>query len=134
MIKTYLGILLAVTTVLIMTGMQASASSDSGQAENANDHGSTGNWQTVLMADGKECEGMVFESAEEAEAAALEMGCSGYHEHHKDDGTVLYMPCALEGVDDIEDIKTLLLGELANGEITQEQLDEKLTWLEAKIR
>ena len=69
MIKTYFGILLAVTTVLIMTGMQASASSDSGQAENANDHGSTGNWQTVLMADGNECEGMVFESAEEAEAA-----------------------------------------------------------------
>ena len=134
MIKTYLGILLAVTTILIMTGMQASASSEPGQAEDANDNGSTGNWQTVLMADGNECEGMVFESAEEAEAAALEMGCSGYHEHHKDDGTVLYMPCALEDVDDIEDIKTLLLGELANGEITQEQLDEKLTWLEAKIR
>ena len=130
--KACLGILLAVTTVLIMTGMQAAASSDSGHTENANNHGSTGNWQTVLMADGKECEGMVFESAEEAQAAALEMGCSGYHEHHKDDGTVLYMPCALNV--DIEDVKTHLLDELANGEITQEQFDEKLTWLESNLQ
>ena len=116
-----------------MTGMQSVASSDTGRAENANNHGSTGNWQTVLMADGEECEGMVFDTAEAAEAAASEMGCSGYHEHHKDDGTVLYMPCSLEDFD-IEDVKTELLDALANGEITQEEFDEKLAWLEAKAR
>tara|TARA_B100001971_G_scaffold164831_1_gene155375 strand:+ start:223 stop:483 length:261 start_codon:yes stop_codon:yes gene_type:complete len=85
------------------------------------------------MADGRECEGMVFESAEAAKQEALKIGCSGYHEHHKDDGTVVYMPCALEDVD-IEDVKTELLDALTRGEITQEQVDEKLAWVEAKIR
>ena len=131
-ISVSLGILIVVTIALITTGMQAAASSDSGQAGNATNHDSTGNWQTVLMADGKECEGMVFESAEEAQAAALEMGCSGYHEHHKDDGTVLYMPCALNV--DIEDVKIELLDALTRGEITQKQFDDKLAWIEAKIR
>ena len=56
---------------------------------------SAGNWKTVLMKDGAECEGLVFESAEDAEEAALKMGCSGYHEHRIEDGTVLYMPCAI---------------------------------------
>ena len=93
-IRVYLGILLLVTIALITTAMQAAAPSDSGQAGNATNQDSTGNWQTVLMADGKECEGMVFESAEAAEQETLKMGCSGYHEHHKDDGTVVYMPCA----------------------------------------
>jgi len=132
-IRAYLGILIVVTIALVTTGMQASASSDSGQAGNATNHDSTGNWQTVLMADGKECEGMVFKSADAAKQEALKMGCSGYHEHHKDDGTVVYMPCALEDVD-IKDVKTELLDALARGEITQEQFDGKLAWLEARVR
>ena len=51
--------------------------------------------RTVLAEHGAECEGLVFESAEDAEEAALKMGCSGYHEHSTEDGTVLYMPCAI---------------------------------------
>ena len=58
-------------------------------------HASAGNWKTVLTKDGAECEGLVFESAEDAEEAALKMGCSGYHEHSIEDGTVLYMPCVI---------------------------------------
>ena len=96
--RVYLGILIVVTIALITTGMQAAASSDSGQAGNATNHDSTGNWQTVLMGNGKECEGLVFESVEDAKEAALQIGCSGYHEHHQEDGTVLYMPCAIDGV------------------------------------
>ena len=126
-IGVFLGILIVVTTALVTTGMQVSASSDSGQYD------STGSWQTVLLADGEECEGMVFESAEAAEQEALKIGCSGYHEHHQDDGTVIYMPCALEDVD-IEDVNAKLMDALARGEITQEQVDEKLAWLEAKVR
>ena len=42
------------------------------------------------------------------------------------------MPCALEDVD-IEDVKTELLNALTRGEITQEQVDEKLAWIEAKV-
>ena len=132
-IRVYLGILVAVAIALITTGVQAAASSDFEQAGNATNHDSTGNWQTVLMADGKECEGMVFESPEAAKQEASKIGCSGYHEHPKDDGTVVYMPCALEDVD-IEDVKTELLDALTRGEITQEQVDEKLAWIEAKVR
>ena len=132
-IRVYLGILIVGTIALITTGMQAAASSDSGQPGNATNHDSTGNWQTVLMADGKECEGMVFESPEAAKQEASKIGCSGYHEHPKDDGTVVYMPCALEDVD-IEDVKTELLDALTRGEITQEQFDQKLAWVEAKVR
>ena len=57
---------------------------------------SAGNWKTVLAKDGAECEGFVFESAKDAEEAALKRGCSGYHEHSIEDGTVLYMPCAID--------------------------------------
>ena len=99
--RTYLGALIGITVVLFMAGMQATpligseSASDSGQAENATKHDSTGNWQTVLMGNGEKCEGLVFESVEGAEEAALKIGCSGYHEHHQEDGTVLYMPCAI---------------------------------------
>ena len=61
--RVYLGVLIVVTIALITTAMQAAAPSDSGQAGNATNQDATGNWQTVLMADGKECEGMVFESS-----------------------------------------------------------------------
>ena len=124
---------MVVTIALITTGMQAPTSSHSGEAGNTANHDSTGNWQTVLMADGRECEGMVFESADAAKQEALKIGCSGYHEHDKDDGTVIYMPCDLEDVD-IEDVKTELLDALTRGEITQEQVDEKLAWIEAKVQ
>jgi len=132
-IRVYLDILMLATIALVTTGMQAATYSDAVQVGNSTKHDSTGNWQTVLMADGKECEGMVFESPEAAKQEALKIGCSGYHEHHKDDGNVVYMPCALEDVD-VEDVKTKLLDALTRSEITQEQIDEKLAWLEAKVR
>jgi len=134
--RAYLGALIAITTILVMTGMQAAASTGSGstgdadQAENVTHHDSTGDWQTILMKDGKECEGLVFQSAEDAKQEALKIGCSGYHEHQKEDGTILYMPCGLENVD-VEGIKIELLDALTRGDITQEQFDEKLAWFEA---
>ena len=134
-IRVYLGILIVVTIALITTGMQAAASSDSGQAENATKHDSTGNWQTVLIGNGEKCEGLVFESVEGAEEAALKIGCSGYHDHHQEDGTVLYMPCDWKRTDaalNVEAIKAEIQDALVRGEITQEQADEKLAWLEAK--
>ena len=124
-----------------MAGMQATpligseSASDSGQAGNATNHDSTGNWQTVLMGNGEKCEGLVFESVEGAEEAALKIGCSGYHEHHQEDGTVLYMPCDWKRTDaalNVEAIKAEIQDALVRGEITQEQADEKLAWLEAK--
>ena len=136
-IRVYLGILIMVTIALITTGMQAAASSDSGQAGNATNHDSTGNWQTVLLGNGETCEGLVFESVEDAKEAALKIGCSGYHEHHQEDGTVLYMPCAAKLTDaalNVEAINAEIQDALARGEITQEQADEKLAWLEAKDR
>mgnify|MGYP000856849712 CR=1 FL=1 len=70
-------VLLAMVTIALLTaGLQVAASGDSSQAENATDHDSTGTWQTVLMADGKECKGMVFESAEAAQQEALKIGCN----------------------------------------------------------
>ena len=151
-VRTYLGALVAITTGLFITGMYAatpssidtanesgdlehSVESHAGEANIATQHDSDDNWQTVLMRDGTECEGLVFESAEDAEEAALKMGCSGYHEHHQEDGTVLYMPCESKLTDallDVEGIKAEILSALASGEITQEQFDEKLDWLQAK--
>ena len=141
--RAYLGTLIGLTAVLFVAGMQATplmgsdSGSDSGQAENATEHDSTGNWQTVLMENGEECEGLVFESAEGAEEAALTIGCSGYHEHHQEDGTVVYMPCdptLTNTALDVEAIDAEIQDALARGEITQEQADEKLAWLEAKDR
>ena len=111
----YLASLIGITTVLVifvMTSTQVAASigldsgSESNQVGQATAHDSKGNWQKVLLGDEKKCKGLVFESLEDAEAAAIEQGCSGYHEHPKDDGTVVYMPCALEDVD-IEDVKVV---------------------------
>ena len=141
MTRVYLGVLIGITTVLVMTSALATAAmgpdsgSDTGQAGDVTNHGSTGNWQTVLLGNGETCEGLVFESVEGAEEAALKMGCSGYHEHHQKDGTVLYMPCAAKLTDaalNVEAIKAEIQDALVRGEITQEQADEKLAWLEAK--
>jgi hypothetical protein len=139
--RMYLGALLGITVVLFVAGMQATplmgseSASDSGQVENATNHDSTGNWQTVLMGNGEKCEGLVFESVEGAEEAALKIGCSGYHEHHQEDGTVLYMPCDRKLTDaalTVEAIEAKIQDALVRGEITQEQADEKLAWLQAK--
>ena len=35
-----------------------------------------------------------FDTPEEAEARALEIGCEGHHVHEMDDGRTLYMPCS----------------------------------------
>ena len=141
--RTYLGTLIGLTAVLFVAGMQATplmgadSDIDSGQAENATEHNSTGNWQTVAMENGEECEGLVFESAEGAEEAALTIGCAGYHVHHKEDGTIVYMPCDVSAADailNVEAIQAEIEDALVQGEITQEQADEKLAWLEAKIQ
>jgi len=128
----YLGALIAITTVLFTAGIQATtstvsdSSSDSDQAENAAKHHSTSTWQTVLMENGKECEGLVLKSVEDAKQEALKIGCNGYHEHHKEDGTVLYMPCNDNAaIFDAKGVKAETLGALAKGEITQEQANKK---------
>jgi hypothetical protein len=140
--RTYLGALIGVTLVLLMAGMQASPlmGSDSvrdvGQAGNASKPDSTDNWKTVLMGNGEKCEGLVFESIEGAEEAAFKIGCSGYHEHHQEDETVLYMPCDLKLKDaafNVEAIQVKVQDALVSGDITQEQADEKLIWLAAKV-
>ena len=139
--KTYLGTLIGLTAVLFVAGMQATplmgadSDSDSGQVENSTEHASTGKWQTIDTGDGGGCEGLVFESAEGAEEAALTIGCTGYHEHHQEGGTVVYMPCDVRPEDatlKVEAIEAEIRDALVRGEITQEQADEKLAWLEAK--
>jgi len=86
------------------------------------------------MGNGEKCEGLVFESTGGAEEAAVKIGCSGYHEHHQEDGTVLYMPCGVKLRDaafNVEDMLAKVQGAFVRGVITQEQANEKLTWLEA---
>ena len=43
----------------------------------------------AIEIDGK----VAYSTLEEAEAAAKEIGCSGYHTHEQDDGKTYYMPC-----------------------------------------
>jgi hypothetical protein len=138
--RTYLGALIGVTVVLFMAGMQATPlmgsepARHSGQSKNVTKHDSAANWKTVLMGNGEKCEGLVFESTGGAEEAAVKIGCSGYHEHHQEDGTVLYMPCGVKLRDaafNVEDMLAKVQGAFVRGVITQEQANEKLTWLEA---
>ena len=50
----------------------------------------------------KEIDGrMAYETKEEAEAVAKEMGCKGYHEHNLD-GVTYYMPCESHNLSDEE--------------------------------
>ena len=99
-IKIFLVATIGITAVLAMGAAYTTDTSESGSSSDsvgpveAVTHNATGTWQTVLMKDGKECEGLVFQSSEGAEKAALEIGCTGYHEHHQEDGSVLYMPCS----------------------------------------
>ena len=86
-------VIFVMTSTQVAASMELDSGSESNQVTQATDHDRKGNWQTVLMGDGKKCKGLVFKSVEDAQAAAIEQGCSGYHEHHKEDGTVLYMPC-----------------------------------------
>tara|TARA_B100001750_G_C15417419_1_gene551086 strand:+ start:853 stop:1179 length:327 start_codon:yes stop_codon:yes gene_type:complete len=100
-IKLCMAVSIAIIIVLFTTGMQPTTSigstsdNNSAQTKNATKHHSNGTWQTVLMEDGTECEGLVFDSIEDAKQEAERIGCSGYHEHHKEDGTIIYMPCSL---------------------------------------
>jgi hypothetical protein len=97
----YLGVIVAIAAFLVAaapSGVGSSGDATYGDAVSDDvltERPSADNWKTVRMKDGTECEGLVFESAEDAEEAALKMGCSGYHEHSTEDGTVLYMPCAI---------------------------------------
>ena len=97
----YLGLIVAIAALSVaaapsLAGTDNKALSGVGSSGDATyGHASASDWKTVLTKDGAECEGLVFESAEDAEEAALKMGCSGYHEHSLEDGTVLYMPCAI---------------------------------------
>ena len=98
----YLAATIGITAVLAMGTAYTTVTSGSGSSSDpvglveAVAHNDTGTWQTVLMKDGKECEGLVFESSEDAERAALGIGCTGYHEHRQEDGSILYMPCSAE--------------------------------------
>ena len=91
----YLGGLIAITIVLvilIMTSTQVMADSPTDADGKSQESGEIGHhFYTSESGEKEKCEGMVYETAEAAEAAAIENGCSGYHELDKD-GTVWYMP------------------------------------------
>ncbi|MDP7578958.1 MAG: hypothetical protein QGF12_05405 [SAR202 cluster bacterium] len=93
--KKYLGTLIGITIVLVilvMTTTHATASSPDDADGESQGSGEIGHHEYIGESGEKEkCEGMVYESAEDAEAAAIENGCSGYHEFDKD-GTIWYMP------------------------------------------
>ena len=64
----------------------------------------------IKMSLAKEIDGRTaYESVEEAEAVAKEMGCTGYHEHELD-GKTYYMPC--ETHDLTNELKESILAEL----------------------
>ena len=91
----YPGILIGITTVLVILGMTTThvmADSPTDADGESQESGEIGHHEYIgESGEIKKCEGMVYESAEDAEAAAIENGCSGYHEFDKD-GTVWYMP------------------------------------------
>ena len=60
-----------------------------------------------------------FETIEEAEARARELGCQGHHVHEMDDGRTLYMPCA--AMDDYTDITGLEHAEKAIADVDTDQ-------------
>lgn len=61
-----------------------------------------------------EIDGMpVYDTIEEAEEKAKEMGCSGYHEHELN-GVIVYMPCANH--DEITELEVIPLNRLSESE------------------
>tara|TARA_Y100000588_G_scaffold101109_1_gene109886 strand:- start:3855 stop:4151 length:297 start_codon:yes stop_codon:yes gene_type:complete len=91
----YPGILIGITTVFVilaMTTTHVMADSPTADNEESQKNGEIGHHHYIgESGEIEKCEGMVYESAEEAEAAAIENGCSGYHEFDKD-GITWYMP------------------------------------------
>ena len=69
--------------------------------------------------DGKEA----YKTIEEAEAKALEQGCSGYHEH-EEDGEVWYMPCESHKVATLSDEQGKLLLDNLKGEVVSDEWEE----------
>ena len=93
--KMFLGSLIGITAVLVilvMTSTLVMADSPTDADGESQESGEIGHHEYIgESGEIEKCEGMVYESAEDAEAAAIENGCSGYHEFDKD-GTVWYMP------------------------------------------
>ena len=91
----HLGTLIGITTVLVILGMTTThvmADSPNGADEERQESGEIGHHEYIgESGEIEKCEGMVYESAEDAEAAAIENGCSSYHEFDKD-GKTWYMP------------------------------------------
>ena len=94
----YLGTLIGITTALVIlvmttTHVMADSPTDAdGESQESGEIGHHGHHEYIgESGEIEKCEGMVYQSAEDAEAAAIENGCSGYHEFNKD-GTVWYMP------------------------------------------
>ena len=82
----------AVLVILVMTTTLVMADTPTDADEESKKNGEMGNhFYTGESGEREKCEGMVYETAEAAEAAAIENGCSGYHKFDKD-GTVWYMP------------------------------------------
>ena len=93
--KKYLGSLIGTTAVLVILGMTTThvmADSPTDADGGSQESGEIGHHEYIgESGETEKCEGMVYESAEAAKAAAIENGCSGYHEFDKD-GVVWYMP------------------------------------------
>ena len=91
----YLGGLIGIAIVLVIlviTSTQVMADSPTDADGESQESGEIGHHEYIgESGEIEKCEGMVYESAEDAKAAAIENGCSGYHEFDKD-GTVWYMP------------------------------------------
>ena len=79
-------VILVMNTTLVMADSPTDADGESKKGGEIGHH-----FYTSESGEKEKCEGMVYETAEAAEAAAIENGCSGYHKFDKD-GTVWYMP------------------------------------------
>ena len=102
--RKHLGGLISITIVLVImvitsTQVMADSPTDSNgkSQEKAEDDAKSTKGQighhsyTSESGEIKKCEGMIYKTAEAAQAAAIKNGCSTYHKLDKD-GTVWYMP------------------------------------------
>ena len=88
-----IGITIVVLVILVITSTQVMADSPTDADGKSQESGEIGQHSYTSESGEKEkCEGMVYETAEAAEAAAIKNGCSGYHEFDNKHGTVWYMP------------------------------------------